>query len=97
MEEAKWDDVEMKWKTAVRVSGSKDSEFSDGYTITSDYLVSAVGQLNSPQYPAIPGLDSFKGKKMHSARWDWSYKLDGKRIALIGNGECNSDLYVAAC
>jgi cation diffusion facilitator CzcD-associated flavoprotein CzcO len=56
------------------------------YTITSDFLVSGVGQLNSPKYPDIPGLDSFKGKLIHSARWDWSYNLAGKRVAIIGNG-----------
>ena len=78
----------MKWKTRVTVSGAKDSEFSPEYTLKSDFLVSGVGQLNSPQYPNIPGLDSFAGKMMHSARWDWSYDLSGKRIAVIGNGQC---------
>jgi hypothetical protein len=24
---------------------------------------------------------------MHSARWDWSYDLRGKKIGIIGNGE----------
>ncbi|KAF1981121.1 cyclohexanone monooxygenase [Aulographum hederae CBS 113979] len=86
VEEAKWDDDEKKWSTTVKVLGGKDSEFSEGYTIKSDYLVSAVGQLNVPRYPDIKGLDTFQGKKMHSARWDWSYGLEGKRIAVIGNG-----------
>ncbi|KAJ9639467.1 hypothetical protein H2199_006501 [Coniosporium tulheliwenetii] len=86
VEEARWDDAEQKWKVDVKVIGAKDSEFSPAYTITSDYLVSAVGQLNSPKYPQIPGLDTFKGKMMHSARWDWSYGLEGKKIAVIGNG-----------
>ncbi|KAK5018033.1 hypothetical protein LTR16_000600 [Cryomyces antarcticus] len=84
--EARWDDVEKKWKTVVKVSGTKDAEYSPEYTITSDYFVSAVGQLNVPNYPKIPGLETFKGKTMHSARWDWSYNLDGKKIAVIGNG-----------
>jgi cation diffusion facilitator CzcD-associated flavoprotein CzcO len=48
--------------------------------------VSGVGQLNLPHYPEIEGLDDFKGKLMHSARWDWSYPLEGKRIGIIGNG-----------
>lgn len=90
VDEASWDEEELKWKTKVAVSGAKDSEYSQGYTITSDFLVSAVGQLNAPQYPNIPGLDEFQGKKMHSARWDWSYGLDGKRIAIIGNGTMSS-------
>lgn len=48
--------------------------------------MSGVGQLNLPHYPEIEGLDDFKGKLMHSARWDWSYPLEGKRIGIIGNG-----------
>lgn len=86
VESANWDDAEKKWKTSIKVTGSKDAEFGDSYTLTSDFLVSAVGQLNVPRYPDIPGLKDFKGKTMHSARWDWSYKVQGKRIAVIGNG-----------
>jgi len=36
-------------------------------------------------YPEIPGLDSFGGRSFHSARWDHDYKLDGKRVAVIGS------------
>lgn len=70
----------------IKVTGGKDSEYSPSYTITSDYLVSGMGQLNEPNYPNIPGLDSFQGKLIHSARWDWTYGLEGKRIGIIGNG-----------
>lgn len=76
----------LKWKVNVKVSGDKDAQFSPEYTINCDYLVSAVGQLNQPRYPTIPGIEDFKGKMMHSARWDWSYGLEGKRIGVIGNG-----------
>jgi cation diffusion facilitator CzcD-associated flavoprotein CzcO len=86
VDEARWDESSKSWKTSVTVSGGKDAEFSPSYTITSNILVSAVGQLNQPYYPKIDGLDSFKGKVMHSARWDWSYDFAGKKIALIGNG-----------
>lgn len=85
-EEARWDDIECRWKTSVMVSGQKDIEFSTSYVLNSDFLVSAVGQLNLPRTPDIPGLEDFQGKMMHSARWDWSYDLTGKRIAIIGNG-----------
>lgn len=48
-----------------------------------------MGQLNIPKYPSaasIPGIEEFTGKKMHSARWDWSYDFRDKKIAMIGNG-----------
>ncbi|KAJ5946465.1 hypothetical protein N7454_003304, partial [Penicillium verhagenii] len=86
VEEARWNDTESKWQVSVKVTGQKDSEFSSDYTINSEFLISAVGQLNAPSQPNIPGIDDFQGKMMHSARWDWSYDLKGKRIAIIGNG-----------
>lgn len=86
VESATWNESTNKWDTKVKVESAKESEFGSTYTISSDFLVSAVGQLNLPQYPDIPGLDEFKGKKMHSARWDWSYDIRGKKVAIIGSG-----------
>jgi cation diffusion facilitator CzcD-associated flavoprotein CzcO len=71
----------------VSVLGGKDTEFGGGtYTMTSDFVVSGVGQLNLPKFPDIAGLNEFEGRLMHSARWDWSYSLQGKKVAIIGNG-----------
>jgi cation diffusion facilitator CzcD-associated flavoprotein CzcO len=86
VQEAHWDDEKKRWKVDVKVTGGKDAEFNPDYSIESDFLVSAVGQLNQPQYPDIEGLESFKGKIMHSARWDWSHSLEGKKVGIIGNG-----------
>jgi cation diffusion facilitator CzcD-associated flavoprotein CzcO len=86
VEAATWDDEEKKWKVSVKVTGGKDAEYTPVYTISADYLVSGMGQLNEPSYPSIPGLDSFERKVIHSARWDWSYPMEGKRIGIIGNG-----------
>ena len=57
-----------------------------GERFTCSALVSAVGQLNHPVYPDIPGLDQFKGAIFHSAKWDHSFDLTNKRVAVIGNG-----------
>ncbi|KAL5351639.1 hypothetical protein ACLOAV_003499 [Pseudogymnoascus australis] len=86
VEEATWNESLKQWSTVVRTTSEKEAEYSPSYTITSDFLVSAVGQLNVPAYPNIDGLDSFQGKVMHSARWDRSFDLKDKRIAVIGNG-----------
>jgi cation diffusion facilitator CzcD-associated flavoprotein CzcO len=53
---------------------------------TTTVLVSGMGPLTEPKIPEIPGLDSFAGKTMHSARWDHDYDLRGKRVASIGTG-----------
>ena len=49
-------------------------------------VVNATGPLTEPRYPAVPGIEKFKGKTMHSARWDHDYDLTGKRVASIGTG-----------
>lgn len=49
-------------------------------------LISASGHLSDPSYPDIPGLDTFGGLTFHSARWDASANLAGKRIGVIGTG-----------
>lgn len=53
---------------------------------TARHLVSAPGALISPKLPDIPGIKTFQGKVMHTARWDSSYDLRGKRVAVIGTG-----------
>ncbi|MCG2580518.1 MAG: NAD(P)/FAD-dependent oxidoreductase [Marinobacter sp.] len=58
----------------------------DGQQRMADVVVSATGQLNQPAYPNIQGMDRFKGKLFHSARWDHDYDLNDKRVAVIGTG-----------
>ncbi|RXW19556.1 hypothetical protein EST38_g6287 [Candolleomyces aberdarensis] len=53
---------------------------------TANILVSAVGVLENPRFADIPGVGTFKGDIFHSARWDKSVDLRGKRVAVIGNG-----------
>jgi cation diffusion facilitator CzcD-associated flavoprotein CzcO len=48
-------------------------------------LISGVGQLNQPHIPQFAGAAEFKGLSFHSARWDHSVDLRGKRVAVIGN------------
>lgn len=59
---------------------------TEGEQVAAEVLVSGVGQLNRPYYPNLPGLEGFRGKTFHSARWDHGYDLAGKRVAVIGNG-----------
>jgi hypothetical protein len=86
VEEARWNEETMKWETKVRIGGGKDAEFGGSYTIKSNYLVSGTGQLNNPKALNVPGIEDYQGKLFHSARWDWSFKMEGKRIAVVGTG-----------
>lgn len=51
-----------------------------------DIFINASGILNNWKWPAIPGLDKYKGKLLHTADWDDSVSLEGKHVGLIGNG-----------
>lgn len=73
---AEWDDDALLWRLATR----------GGERLTAEVLVTAWGQLNRPKLPPIEGRDSFEGAAFHSARWDASVDLAGKRVAVIGNG-----------
>jgi cation diffusion facilitator CzcD-associated flavoprotein CzcO len=59
---------------------------ADGENIDTDVLISAVGQLSRPSIPDLPGIGTFEGPAFHSAQWDHSADLKGKRIAVLGTG-----------
>ncbi|GAB5450062.1 MAG: NAD(P)/FAD-dependent oxidoreductase [Halioglobus sp.] len=59
---------------------------SDGEQARFDVVISATGILHQPAYPAIEGLESFAGESFHSARWDHSVDVAGKRVGVIGTG-----------
>ncbi|WP_405139507.1 flavin-containing monooxygenase [Nocardia sp. NBC_01388] len=83
--------------TDARWDGGKwHLETADGYTDAVDVLVSATGFLHHPLLPGIPGLDTFGGAAMHSAQWDTSVPLEGKRIAVIGTGSTGAQLTTAS-
>ena len=55
-------------------------------TLDANAVVTAIGQLNRPFIPAVAGIDRFQGPLFHTARWDNSVDLAGKRVAMIGTG-----------
>jgi cation diffusion facilitator CzcD-associated flavoprotein CzcO len=61
-------------------------ETAQGETYSAGALILATGQLHQPARPAIEGADTFAGHSFHSAEWDHSYPLAGKRVAVIGTG-----------
>ncbi len=57
----------------------------DGDIITARFLIASVAILGTPKLPDIDGMADFKGAQFHSASWDKSVHLEGKRIAIIGS------------
>jgi 4-hydroxyacetophenone monooxygenase len=77
---AAYDEDAASWTLEVR------GEDGASQTITANIVISAVGAFNKPKMPDIKGLDSFKGPVAHTARWPEGLELDGKKVAVIGNG-----------
>ena len=70
-------------------------DFQDGHSDVADILIAATGVLHKPKYPSIEGIESFKGACFHSARWDHTVELKGKRVGVIGNGSTGVQLVSA--
>ncbi|MEU5425009.1 NAD(P)/FAD-dependent oxidoreductase [Streptomyces olivoreticuli] len=72
---ARWDRSAGRWRL----------ETTDGeYTATA--LILATGPWHEPRRPDLPGLDEFPGPVFHTAEWDHSVDLVGRRVAVIGSG-----------
>ena len=84
--EARFDE-DRAWELTVRTErggavGGEATEVVEHF----DALVCATGQLNRPSFPEIAGRDRFSGPSFHSAAWDHSVELTGRRVAVIGSG-----------
>ncbi|WP_264003888.1 flavin-containing monooxygenase [Mycolicibacterium sphagni] len=85
-----WDEQCQQWQIHSRTA--------DG-TLSFDYasvVVTAAGYLNRPRFPDVKGRHTFGGVSVHSAHWDHTLDLGGKRVAIIGAG-CTAVQIVDAC
>ena len=78
---AEWSESGSHWNVQIE-------DLATGRTIHDqcDIFVNASGVLNNWRWPAIPGIQSYRGKLVHSANWDENLSLAGKNVGLIGNG-----------
>ncbi len=79
VDRAHWDDSEYRWHVFT----------ADGQEFVAQFLISGAGALHIPLIPDIEGKDEYVaagGVAFHSAQWDHSVDLTGKRVAVIGTG-----------
>lgn len=76
VDRAHWDDEELRWHVFT----------TGGQEYIAQFLVSGAGGLHIPLIPDIEGRESFAGAAFHSAQWDHSVDIRGKRVAVIGTG-----------
>ncbi|GAA5317653.1 MAG: NAD(P)/FAD-dependent oxidoreductase [Candidatus Pelagadaptatus aseana] len=71
---------------SVYDNGCWHLQTSKGQMLTVDFVFNCTGILHKPAFPDIKGINSFKGDMFHTAQWDHSVELKGKRIGIIGTG-----------
>lgn len=76
VDRAHWDEDECQWHVFT----------GDGREYIGQFLISGAGALHIPAFPDIEGRGEFRGPAFHSAQWDHSVDLTGKRVAVIGTG-----------
>lgn len=60
--------------------------FADREPVRARTVIVASGPLSNASLPNLPGIDTYAGRKIHSARWDHDYDFTGKKVAVIGTG-----------
>ncbi|GAM26105.1 hypothetical protein SAMD00019534_092800 [Acytostelium subglobosum LB1] len=76
--DCQWDDALCKWIVQLKRSNGQEE------TIYTDILLTGAGALRIPNIPEV--FKQFQGPMCHSAQWDNSLPIDGKNVAIIGNG-----------
>ena len=66
-----------------------------GQTVTAKYLITGLGLLSAINTPKFKGIDSFKGKIMHTGAWTEGVDLSGKRVGVIGTASTGVQIILA--
>lgn len=97
---AQYDETNAKWRLRIRRPVFPSATYGEGeieyeeFEDTADVVLSGAGGLSRWKWPDIEGLESFKGKLIHSAEWDvgeegesWQESVKDwgeKRVGVIG-------------
>jgi 4-hydroxyacetophenone monooxygenase len=77
---AEYDEAAQRWRVVtVDAQGNREE-------IVANAVITAVGQLNRPSIPDLPGMDTFRGRLFHSARWPEDLDITGKKVVVVGTG-----------
>jgi 4-hydroxyacetophenone monooxygenase len=79
VETMRWDEEKGGWWLLTRGPEGEKTEFAN-------IVIPAIGHLNRPNIPEIPGQENFAGRAFHSAEWPEGLDLTGKRVAVVGTG-----------
>jgi cation diffusion facilitator CzcD-associated flavoprotein CzcO len=86
-----WPDITF----GTRVTAAEYDEQTECWSVTTDagvaydaqFLIMATGCLSASKLPEVPGLERYRGRTHHTARWgEEEVRFDGLRVGVIGTG-----------
>ncbi|GJJ09075.1 hypothetical protein Clacol_003297 [Clathrus columnatus] len=87
---AKWDESRHLWVLEL-----KNTKTGEKIIHECRVLYSAVGLLTYAKFPEISGLDTFKGRLIHTYEWPEDVDVADKDVVIIGNG-CSATQVIPA-
>jgi cation diffusion facilitator CzcD-associated flavoprotein CzcO len=80
-EGATWQEDSKRWLVRLR-----DVKTGEKFEQECSVLLSCVGGLVNPQPCALNGVEDFKGRILHTAKWDEGVEWKGEDVVVVGNG-----------
>ncbi|EEI18128.1 MULTISPECIES: NAD(P)-binding domain-containing protein [Corynebacterium] len=59
---------------------------ADGTTFTADIVLNATGTWDNPYIPYVPGIDTFRGRQLHTKNYVRKEDFAGLRTLVVGGG-----------
>ncbi|KAK4452006.1 hypothetical protein QBC34DRAFT_320988 [Podospora aff. communis PSN243] len=81
VEKAEWLEHAQRWRLTLRNTTTDRTHHHE-----CQFLYAAPGHFSKPRPLDVPGVETFKGEVIHSARWRDDVPLDGKKVIVFGNG-----------
>ncbi|CAM3769585.1 NAD(P)/FAD-dependent oxidoreductase [Occultella aeris] len=89
--------VEVRTGTRVSTVERAGSAFlvrsSEGEEFTGSAVIAATGSFANPVVPALPGMEGYEGRVVHSAAYREPSAFAGQRVVVVGGG--NSGVQIA--
>lgn len=80
VESASYDESSAIWSVSARSGEGACQVFE------AELLIVAVGQINQPLKPPIPGTADFAGPVVHTAEWPSDLSVEDKEVVVVGTG-----------
>ena len=84
-----WQEETGEWLVKLKETNPKDGSTVRLFEDRCHVLLHGTGILNNFKWPDIEGMDKFKGRIIHTARWPKEYQAEEwkkDRVAVIGSG-----------